>query len=72
LLVATKLLTAKLHSRYVKESVSESLEWSESDILPPTPQPCILQRMGRVYHWFYRNWSATIKIVYASVIECST
>ena len=41
LLVATKLLTAKLHTLYVKES--ESLEKSEleSDILPPTPQ-----------HWF--------------------
>ena len=47
LLVATKLLTAKLHSCYAKESkpeilerlesVSEILEWS--DILPPTPQP---------------------------------
>jgi len=35
LLVATKLLTAKLHSRYVKES--EILEWS--DVLPPTLQP---------------------------------
>jgi len=43
LLVATKLLTAKLHSRYVKEpeSMSEVLERSElelkSDILLPTP-----------------------------------
>jgi len=32
------LLTAKLH--YVKESVWEILESPESDILPPTPQPC--------------------------------
>ena len=43
LLVATKLLTSKLHSRYVKELESEILERSEleseSDILPPTPQP---------------------------------
>jgi len=43
LLVATKLLTAKLHSRYVKESESEILEKSasvsESDILPLTTQP---------------------------------
>jgi len=39
LLVSTKLLTAKLHSRYVEESESEILERSESDILPPTPQP---------------------------------
>ena len=37
LLVATKFLTAKLHSRYVKELVSEILE--RSDILSPTPQP---------------------------------
>jgi len=43
LLVAMKLLTATLHARYVKESVSESkvlersvLE-SDSDILTPTP-----------------------------------
>jgi len=41
LLIATKLLTAKLHSRFVKKSVSEIAERSEleSDILPPTPQP---------------------------------
>jgi len=32
------LLTAKPHSRYVKES--EILVRSELDILPPTPQPC--------------------------------
>jgi len=38
LLLATKLLTAALHSRYVKESESEILEWL--DILTPTPQPC--------------------------------
>ena len=40
-LVATKLLKAKLHSLYVKELESEILERSEleSDILPPTPQP---------------------------------
>jgi len=31
------ILTAKLHSLYVKES--EILERSESEILPPTPQP---------------------------------
>jgi len=31
-----KLLTTKLHSRYVKESESEILERSESDISPPT------------------------------------
>jgi len=37
LLVATKLLTAKLQSCYVKES--EILKWSETDILPPIPQP---------------------------------
>ena len=36
LLVATKLLTAKLHSLYVKEPESEILE--RSDILPPNPQ----------------------------------
>ena len=50
LLVATKLLTAKLYSLYAKESeseilkrlVSEIVERSEleSDILPPTLQPC--------------------------------
>jgi len=40
LLFAAKLLTAKLHLRYVKESEWEILERSESDILPPTPQPC--------------------------------
>jgi len=35
------ILTAKFHSLYVKcrESESEILERSESDILPPTPQP---------------------------------
>jgi len=42
------ILTAKFHSRYVKESeilerseseILESRE-SESDVLPPTPQPC--------------------------------
>jgi len=40
LLVATKLLTAKLHSCYVKESVSEISKRSEleSDILPLPPQ----------------------------------
>jgi len=40
-LVATKLLTAKLHSLYVKELELEILERSEleSDILPPTPEP---------------------------------
>jgi len=39
LLIATKLLAAKLHALYVKESeILESLE-SESYILPPTPQP---------------------------------
>jgi len=38
-LVATKLWTAKVHSRYVKESEWEVLERLESDILPPTPQP---------------------------------
>ena len=36
LLIATKFLTAKLHSLYVRES--EILERLES-ILPPTPQP---------------------------------
>jgi len=40
-LVATKLLTAKLHSLNVKESESEILERLESDILPPTPQPWV-------------------------------
>jgi len=46
LLVATKLLAAKLHSLYVKgsesgvESVSEISELdSKLDILPPMPQP---------------------------------
>ena len=43
LLVATKLLTAKLHSYYAKGSDSVILERSEldseSNILPPTPQP---------------------------------
>ena len=33
------ILTVKFHSLYVKESQSEILERSESDILPPTPQP---------------------------------
>ena len=39
LLVATKLLTAKLHSCYAMESESDILERSEleSDILTPTP-----------------------------------
>jgi len=43
LLVSTKLLAAKLHSCYAEESESENLERSglESNILPPTPQPCI-------------------------------
>ena len=40
---ATKLLTAELHSLYVKESESEILNRSESDILPPTPQLWYLQ-----------------------------
>jgi len=35
------ILTAKFHSPYVKESESEILERSESDILHPTPQPCL-------------------------------
>ena len=41
LLVVAKLLTAKLHSRCVKKSVSvsEILEGLESNILPRTPQP---------------------------------
>jgi len=41
LLVATKLLTAKFHSRYVKDSESEVVERSEleSDIWRRTPQP---------------------------------
>jgi len=36
------LLTTKLHSRYVKETESESFGSlkSEPDILPPTPQSC--------------------------------
>ena len=33
------VLTAKFHSRNVKESESEILERTESDISPPTPQP---------------------------------
>jgi len=49
-LVATKFLTVKCHSLYVKESgilensELEILERSEleSDILPPTPQPWLL------------------------------
>jgi len=32
-------LTAKLHSRYVKESEWGIFEKSALDILPPTPQP---------------------------------
>ena len=41
LLLATKLFTAKLHSLYVKgsEFLERSKLESESDILPPTPQP---------------------------------
>jgi len=40
--VETMISTAKLHSLYVKKLETEILEsWkSESDILPPTPQPC--------------------------------
>ena len=36
------IVTVEFHSLYVKESESEILERSEleSDILPPTPQPC--------------------------------
>ena len=34
------ILTAKFHSLCVKESESKILERSESDILPPAPQPC--------------------------------
>ena len=42
LLIATKLLTAKLHSRYVKESVSESeilkgRSWSRTSCFDPHP-----------------------------------
>ena len=39
LLVATKVLTDKLHSLHVKEPESKILEKSESDILPPTLHP---------------------------------
>jgi len=44
LLIATKLLTANLHCLYVKESelLERSELESESDILPPTPQPCLV------------------------------
>jgi len=42
--VATKFLTAEIHSIYVKEWESETFEMSELDILPPAPQswlwPC--------------------------------
>jgi len=48
MLDATKFLTAKIHSLYVKESESEILERSElkseSDIFPATPQPCYTLR----------------------------
>ena len=44
LVFATKLLIAKLHSRYMKKSVSGNFGSEESEletnILPPTPQPC--------------------------------
>ena len=42
LLVATKMLTAKFHSLYVKSRSRKFWKLSEleSDILPPTPQPC--------------------------------
>ena len=44
LVFATKLLTAKLHSRYIKKLVSGNFESQESEletnILPLTPQPC--------------------------------
>jgi len=53
LLLATKFLTAELHSSYAKKSESEILERSESefesDILSPTPQPwCILGEWCRL------------------------
>jgi len=38
------ILAAKFHSLDVKESDSEILKWSETDILPPTPQPCPCQQ----------------------------
>jgi len=51
------ILTAKFHSLHVKEP--ETLEWSESenlersklesDILPPTPQPCLQSRAGYIF-----------------------
>jgi len=54
LLVATNLLTTKLYSCHVKESesdtlkrpelVSQILERSESNILPPILQPCMQHR----------------------------
>jgi len=50
--VAAKLLAAKLHSRYDKESVSEILERLESDILPPTPQ----SRMSVIQANIYSAW----------------
>ena len=55
MLVTTKFLTAKLHSLYVKESESESLERSEFeselDILTPTPQP------WREHRWEFADLS---------------
>jgi len=52
LLVATKLLTAKLHSRYVKELESEILE--RSDILSPTDSATLLGDRWDILR--YRNY----------------
>ena len=53
-LVATKFLTGKFYSLYVKESESrvesEILERPESDVLPPTPPPWL--QGGRFTHRF--------------------
>ena len=72
LLVDTKLLTAKLHSRYVKSEILGGSEL-ESDILPPTPQPWfvlleklknfvdylgIVQHENRIWHELL-NWVLT-------------
>ena len=60
LLVAKKLLTAKLHSRHVKVG---NLERSESDILPPTTQPWCHERARGVTE---QNYCKTEQITFCN------
>ena len=61
-LVATKLLTAKLHLPHAK--ASEILERSElqSEILLPIPQPCVQQTL---YTFCMRSFTTTVDQIIA-------